>query len=107
MAILDLQAEQCPHVMSLVRTALLRATADGFIGEVQIRTIEQSVPEKLKIFLASLEANVSIKSSTTCSLDKARRNMLLATEDISEQMLLKIEVEQFITLELRGKSTDR
>ncbi|USD35617.1 MULTISPECIES: hypothetical protein [Vibrio] len=97
---LDLKAEQCPHVMSIVRTALLRAVEAGFTGQVQIRTIEVSVPEKLQAFVASMDNKVSVQVVTSCKLDETRRAQLLATEDISESQLSRVQSEQFINVEI-------
>jgi len=98
--LLDLQAEQCPHVMSLVRTALLRAVEAGFVGQVQIRTIESSVPDKLKVFIRAMDSKISLANSTSSKIDSQRRAELLATEDISEHQLAHIDSEQLITLEI-------
>lgn len=99
--LLDLQAEQCPHVMSIVRTAFLRAVDGGFEGEVEIRTIEQSVPDKLKVFLAQLDT-VTIESTTSRPIDDTRRAELLATEDITEEQLSVIDSEQWIKVKVQS-----
>lgn len=96
--ILDLKSERCPHVMSVVRTALLRAIDGGFNGQVQIRTLEHSVPNKLRIFIASMGFNVKIEDVVENVIDDHRKKQLLECGDISECQLDSILHEQIITL---------
>ncbi|QIR16662.1 hypothetical protein [Shewanella aestuarii] len=96
MQIFDLKTTRCPEAMIYVRRALSSAISDNFKGDLQLRTIEQSMKRDLPYYLAQLEhSDVKLISAITSPLEESVKERWLEDAEAIEDDLLNID-EQII-----------
>ncbi|GGB52943.1 hypothetical protein GCM10011607_11800 [Shewanella inventionis] len=83
MQIFDLKASRCPDAMLYIRRAIDAASKGMFTGELEIRTIEQSIERDLPYYVAQIE-HVTIVDVHSTSLSESTKVEWVENDDAIE-----------------------